>query len=46
MQPVVHLLHHVDPKLLEFLEHALLTSAGLVGSVVLLGLVLKCCGKR
>lgn len=46
MQTVVHVLHHMDPKVLEFLYHALFTAAGLVGSVVVLGLLLKCCGRK
>ena len=46
MQSVVHVAHHVDPNVIEFLYNSLYTASGLVGLVVLLNLVLKCCGKK
>jgi len=46
MQTVVHVAHHIDPNVLEFLYNSLFTLSGLTGLVVLLNLILRCCGKK
>jgi len=43
---VVHVAHHIDPNVLQFLYYGLHLVSGVVGTIVVLGLVLKCCSRK
>lgn len=46
MQTVVHVAHHVDPKIVELFESALWVGAALFGSSILAMFVGKVCSCR